>query len=191
MDYDQTFEFVFHLASKPIAQARPRLWQTSHSKGAYNPNGDDCAKYRFQLYRKTLVVNYVLREWAAVLGLPEFRTYLPFFRISHVDAVFVSLARQNPAREQIKKNPELVLPNLQSADVDNLLKFALDAGNKTLWHDDHQIWSLSTKKLISSEPSITFRLTVTPDDFIASEAARIEEIRRANSKGKTHARTTS
>ena len=38
-------------------------------------------------------------------------------------------------------------------DIDNLLKFVADAGNHVIWHDDSQIWKITTEKVYSLNPS--------------------------------------
>ena len=38
-------------------------------------------------------------------------------------------------------------------DIDNLLKFVFDMGNKLLWKDDSQIYRVQMEKVYSTEPS--------------------------------------
>tara|TARA_R110000744_G_scaffold41284_4_gene93422 strand:+ start:4962 stop:5384 length:423 start_codon:yes stop_codon:yes gene_type:complete len=47
-------------------------------------------------------------------------------------------------------------------DIDNLLKFVLDAGNKVLWYDDSQIWKVETEKVYSEIPSILLEIMEEP-----------------------------
>ena len=51
---------------------------------------------------------------------------------------------------ELKPNPpyEYVI----KPDIDNLLKFIMDAGNKILWVDDSQIWKVEMEKVYSLSP---------------------------------------
>lgn len=46
-------------------------------------------------------------------------------------------------------------PHTKKPDIDNLLKFILDAGNGLLWKDDSKIHSITAVKVYSSTPQTT------------------------------------
>tara|TARA_R100000664_G_scaffold2996_1_gene7057 strand:- start:33632 stop:34060 length:429 start_codon:yes stop_codon:yes gene_type:complete len=41
---------------------------------------------------------------------------------------------------------------IKKPDIDNLLKFIMDAGNKVIWYDDSQIWKVKMKKIYTENP---------------------------------------
>ena len=49
-------------------------------------------------------------------------------------------------------------------DVDNMLKFCLDALNGVAWEDDGQIWSLSGSKTYSNNPRTEIEVEVTHEN---------------------------
>ena len=51
---------------------------------------------------------------------------------------------------QLKPNAPIEFIN--KPDIDNLLKFVMDAGNKVLWNDDCRIWRVVMEKVYSVEP---------------------------------------
>lgn len=57
---------------------------------------------------------------------------------------------------ELKPNPpyEYVI----KPDIDNLLKFIMDSGNKILWVDDSQIWKVEMEKVYSEIPSTTIEI---------------------------------
>ena len=63
---------------------------------------------------------------------------------------------------ELKPNPpyEYVI----KPDIDNMLKFIMDSGNKILWVDDSQIWKVEMEKVYSEIPSTTIDIEEKNND---------------------------
>jgi Holliday junction resolvase RusA-like endonuclease len=71
--------------------------------------------------------------------------------------------RTGKFKGQLKANaPEKFI---NRPDIDNLLKFVMDAGNKVLWHDDCQIWKVTMEKIYSLEPGTKIIVEETDESF--------------------------
>ena len=57
---------------------------------------------------------------------------------------------------ELKPNPPLAYTN--KPDIDNMLKFVMDAGNNVVWYDDSQIWKVEMEKVYSEIPSTTIEI---------------------------------
>lgn len=44
------------------------------------------------------------------------------------------------------------IPHTRKPDLDNLIKYILDCGNKILWHDDAEICKITAAKIWSKQP---------------------------------------
>ena len=51
---------------------------------------------------------------------------------------------------ELKPNPPHAYTN--KPDIDNLLKFVMDAGNNVIWYDDSQIWKVEMEKIYTEHP---------------------------------------
>ena len=51
---------------------------------------------------------------------------------------------------ELKPNPPLAYTN--KPDIDNMLKFVMDAGNNVIWYDDSQIFKVEMEKVYSLSP---------------------------------------
>ena len=60
---------------------------------------------------------------------------------------------------ELKPNPPFAY--VIKPDIDNLLKFIMDSGNKILWVDDSQIWKVEMEKVYSEIPSTTIEIEET------------------------------
>ena len=71
--------------------------------------------------------------------------------------------RTGKFKGQLKANaPEKFI---NRPDIDNLLKFVMDSGNKTLWNDDCQIWKVTMEKVYSLEPGTEIIVEETDESF--------------------------
>ena len=48
-------------------------------------------------------------------------------------------------------------------DIDNMLKFVMDAGNNVIWYDDSQVWKVEMEKVYSEIPSTTIEIEETDE----------------------------
>ena len=71
--------------------------------------------------------------------------------------------RTGKFKGQLKPNAPFEFIN--RPDIDNLLKFVMDAGNIVLWHDDCQIWKVTMEKVYSLEPGTEIIVEETDESF--------------------------
>ena len=71
--------------------------------------------------------------------------------------------RTGKFKGQLKANAPVKFIN--RPDIDNLLKFVLDAGNKILWHDDCQVYKVIMEKVYSLEPGTEIIVEETDESF--------------------------
>lgn len=121
------------LNGKPIPLARPRIGKN----GGYNPQASSIQAAR-----------WVLKS----------QCQLPFDDRHHVRILFeMPMPKSWTARTRADSAGK---PHIGRPDIDNLIKFALDAGNGVLWTDDAQIavlqaskvWADVGRTIISFEP---------------------------------------
>ena len=60
---------------------------------------------------------------------------------------------------ELKPNPPLTYTN--KPDIDNMLKFVMDAGNNVIWYDDSQIWKVEMEKIYTEHPSTWIKIEET------------------------------
>lgn len=64
-----------------------------------------------------------------------------------------------PASWSLKKQTAALLqPHTKKPDLDNLVKFLLDLGNKVLWKDDSLIYKLDASKLYCNNPRTELKM---------------------------------
>ena len=62
---------------------------------------------------------------------------------------------------ELKPNPPLAYTN--KPDIDNMLKFVMDAGNNVIWYDDSQIWKVEMEKIYTEHPSTWIKIEETKE----------------------------
>ena len=125
----------------PIPQKRHRYRRTSNRIISYDPNSGDNQAFAMQLASKM--------------------TSKPFDEPLCVEMIFYMKRPKNHFRtgkysHKLKKGIEE--DHSKKPDVDNLVKFVMDSGNKIVWKDDCCISQLRTMKLYSLNPRTEIRV---------------------------------
>ena len=132
-------KIYFEVAGKPEPKKRVAYGRSGHR---YNPS--KVAEQQF--------ASAVARLCVDRLGsVPKF----PAGSLLKVNVKFLFPRKQNQADAQI----------VQTADVDNLCKFILDALNGTLYDDDRQVVELSAKKGFDTSPNGHTIVTITKQEL--------------------------
>ena len=63
--------------------------------------------------------------------------------------------------KELKPNPPIAYKI--KPDIDNMLKFLMDAGNKVFWNDDSQIYRVQMEKIYAVKPGT--KITIVEDDW--------------------------
>ncbi len=59
---------------------------------------------------------------------------------------------RRPSQSQKKEEELNKIPHTQKPDLDNMIKYILDCGNGILWHDDAEIYRITSTKIWSKKP---------------------------------------
>lgn len=67
-----------------------------------------------------------------------------------------------PPKSLSKKKQSILIdsPHIKKPDIDNLIKFYLDACNSVLYYDDSQVYAITASKMYHSEPKTVLTITV-------------------------------
>lgn len=124
-------ECLITIKSPPQSQGRPRFVTRGSHSFAFDPNKDKKNWARIQIAEQ---VNNIL---SIPLHL-DIKFYMPI------------------PKSTSKKKKDLMLFNeikhQKKSDIDNLLKFTLDAMNNIAFKDDKQIWKLQVEKRYDENP---------------------------------------
>jgi len=121
------------ISGQPIAKARHRLT----TQGGFARQYDPQSKEKTEFTRKL---------WIQMNFRPAFDEAVEVELVFNMDAVKgTSKAESNLKQWQLQ-------PHARKPDIDNLVKFTLDAGNGILWTDDRLITQITAKKLYSKNP---------------------------------------
>jgi Holliday junction resolvase RusA-like endonuclease len=60
---------------------------------------------------------------------------------------------RNLSEEELKNTR-----HVQKPDLDNMIKYILDCGNKILWHDDAEIYNITATKFWSKTPRTEIKI---------------------------------
>ena len=140
----------------PIAKARHRLSTVNGFAMQYDPQ-----KKQVDVLKRKLV------ELSSQIEFDEYND-------SYMPALSVSLSYHMPiavSESKAIKNAKLwglLKPN-HKPDLDNLVKFTLDASNGILWHDDAQIIELSANEKYSKTPCTIIQVEIIPEIKMTKE----------------------
>ncbi len=120
------------IEGEPIAQARHRHFNNGKFIRTYDP----CSKSK---------------EKVAHMLESQKRTEI---QLDEEISVTLTFCHQTPksATKSTKCASNWHLPKLSKPDIDNLIKFVLDAANGVLWPDDAQIATITARKQYSKNP---------------------------------------
>lgn len=127
-----------------VGESRPRVFVNPHTKKiqAISPS-----KRNRAAFRKLLFMHYHATPLCGSLEV-EIECQFP-----------------PPASHSAKRRREMIgKPKLTKPDVDNVLKFILDAGNMILWEDDRQITKVLISKIYGPEPKIKLAVKEASDE---------------------------
>jgi len=124
--------FTIKVKGKPKPQQRHR-----HTKAGftYDPSSQ---------YKKDFIAQAMAQ--APKLPLKGIISLRAIFKMPYVKKHY----RTGKFAGQLKPNPPIEY--IIKPDIDNLIKFVLDAGNKILWHDDSQVYKVEMEKIYCEEP---------------------------------------
>lgn len=138
---------IFVLAGNPIPKKRHRSCLRHGKIHSYDEQYDDKTtvawKLETQLIHASRCTNSKISEEAQSLkGSDYFEVSMEFY---------ISVPESTPTT---KRNQMLWSSHaIVKPDLDNMVKFYLDAGNKILWDDDKKIVDLRATKVYSENPS--------------------------------------
>jgi Holliday junction resolvase RusA-like endonuclease len=118
------------IKQKPLPQKRHRSTRNGHM---YDPSSKDKKNFILQISNKPKkpITDPI------VLGV---RFIIPYAKKWYRTGKFAGILKDSVPVE-----------HTQTPDIDNLLKFVMDAGNKILWQDDSQIWRVEMEKVFGRE----------------------------------------
>ena len=125
---------IIHIPFTPKAQGRPRL--AKHGRRLYDPSAKDKKMFAFLVK--------AMRPALLRQGIEVFVR----FKMPRPKYHFTKLG---------KKTKKWRYYHTQTPDIDNMIKFTLDACKGILWEDDRQICSLASEKIYNSNASVEIR----------------------------------
>ena len=136
---------IFEIPGKPIAKMRHRLSTRNGHAVSYDPQDAEKKMIRGKLARLTQqkIDDEILPFRVDCSFLVEFEFHM---------TPAPSLSRREHNRTMWLKEPAI------KPDIDNLVKFYLDAANGVLWHDDAQIIEINAKKFYSEIPKTIIKV---------------------------------
>jgi len=122
----------FTILGKPQALARPRVTKTH----TYNPQQQKTEEVFYDLQRQYRVLSGALK--------------VPYKKALQVIMTFYMPIPKSWSK--IKQNEAIGRPVQTRPDIDNMIKFYLDAGQNALWLDDSFVTHIIAKKLYDHTP---------------------------------------
>lgn len=131
------------LPGLPVALARPRFKMVGGHAAVFDSQKDKKNAWRYAALA-------ALRQEAATRELEAGKRLLRLAQANAFEVTIVFYHLKTP-RSLVVKNDLGEMAHCQKPDLDNLIKFVLDAGNGLLWHDDSAIHTIQAKKVLSQE----------------------------------------
>jgi len=119
------------IKDKPKALKRHRMTRSGHS---YDPSSKDKKDFILQITNKP----------------KEPITGGIYLKVRFVMPLAKKWYRTGKYAGNLKDNTPYA--HIFTPDIDNLLKFVMDAANKVIWKDDSQIWKVYMEKVYGEEP---------------------------------------
>ena len=130
---------TYKIAGDPVALQRPRVLRSGHT---YNPQAKEQEDARIQLRL-------------------QHRSSCP-----HICPLAISITfyMEIPKSTSKKKRSTIVSsPHSKRPDIDNLIKFVLDAANTIIFSDDSLVYSVTAQKIYDTIPRTEFTITPLED----------------------------
>ena len=127
--------FVLSVEGNPCSQKRHRHAKRGRRIITYDPSSEDKKKFKTQVQSKIKG-----RPLKKPLGL-SVCFYIRRPKKHYRTGKFSHLLKKN--------SPKICI---QKPDIDNLIKFVLDACNDLLWEDDKLIYEIESRKVFSENP---------------------------------------
>jgi len=128
----------FTLDGIPIHQQRPRVKMRGQFHKMYNPNANDLHNAKISLLSQ---ISQIKSSFQKIEKDIPFSVRLIFYM-------------QIPKTYSKKKRDDAIkgIIHHTACDIDNLIKFVLDACNEIIWHDDRSITEIHALKVFSDTP---------------------------------------
>jgi len=139
-------KFSFSILGKPIPQKRHRHTSTGKFVRTYDPSKDDKAAF----LKKCLLQRDPL----------EYRWIKPLEHKGYVE-IFIDFCMPIPKSTSKKKTAEIlewITYHSKRPDIDNLIKFVLDALSGHFWNDDAVVAKITASKIYDECPRTDFEI---------------------------------
>lgn len=126
------------IKTPPVPQGRPRFASRGKFTVAFDPNKDK-------------------KNWARLQAAQQIEN--PIEDPLKVEITFYMTIPKSTSKKKKKQMLNYEIAHTKKPDIDNLLKFILDALNTVAFRDDSQIWSVIAEKVYSEDPRTEIILT--------------------------------
>lgn len=133
--------YTILVPGKPIAKKRPRFFRKGDHVGTYNPQ--ETEEGRFLALARQFIPSVPLKGPLSIVA--EFRFARP-------------KAHYRTGKRAGELRPSAPFHHTGKPDIDNCLKFVLDALNGLAWTDDRQIVQVSGVKVWSRDAATVIRI---------------------------------
>ena len=130
---------IYTIAGDPISLQRPRVLRSGYT---YNPQAKEQEEARIQLR---------IQHHSSCPHICPLAISITFF-------MPILKALSNKKKSSIPGTPHFKRP-----DLDNLIKFVLDAANGVIFSDDSLVYSVTAKKIYDTFPRTEFTITPLED----------------------------
>lgn len=136
---------IFEIEGKPIPQPRARHFSIRNRSFAYNPK-----KKQMEIMKMLL-----LNEKRKIINDERL---IELAQIESGCEIFVEMTFYMEIPKSLNHKSRMVIfgdgdePHNKKPDLDNLIKWVLDCGNKILWKDDSSVVKIMAKKVWSDRP---------------------------------------
>jgi len=148
--------FQIIIPGVPVPLQRPRFFNTGRVTKMYDP----------QMHKKREAAYIISSQSPAHLSKSDTRV------VFSVDFTFLM-----PIPKSMSKGGQNILKWLpchdDTPDVDNLIKFYLDAANGTIWKDDSSVYQVSASKFYSDKPRVIMKVISETKEEFESECREI------------------
>jgi Holliday junction resolvase RusA-like endonuclease len=157
---------TIQLSGAPISKARPRSCIRNGSIHYYSSQHDVEDEVR----------SHIVARLTSLLQPYRVQQYLDYCRKLQVSFnITITFNFQAPfSGRPLQRNSKLWKDTpTDKPDIDNLLKFYLDAGNLILWPDDSSVISVHCEKKFSEDPNTLIKIVGTPKMSIPTQFEKI------------------
>lgn len=123
------------IPGEPRSLQRHRTTMCNGQQRQYDPQSKEK-----MVTKSLLLVEKQTKNWPEMQGILGYDIKINFF------------CYRRPSQRNLSEEELIKIQHIQKPDLDNLLKYILDCGNKILWHDDAEIYKIVTEKFWSKTP---------------------------------------